>query len=296
MRPTSTCRSTSVDQNASARSERLLPRFAVERPRSLTDALDLLQRFGDDAAFYMGGTELLLLMKLGMADASLLVDGKRLPELRRLDSTDGILRIGAGETHRDIERSPVVRTAMPALAALARGVANLRVRNAGTLGGNLCFAEPHSDPATLLIALGAEVRLASTGGERTVALEDFILGALTTALADGEVMTEVHVPIPRHDVAVAYERVKFRERPVVNVAVVHDAHAPRVVVGAVGNHPCRVPEAEARLAADPSDTDAVAAAAGAAANPVADADGSDDYKRHLVYVATKRACTAAGVT
>lgn len=272
----------------------MLPRFAVERPASLADALDLLRRFGDEAAFYMGGTELLLLMKLGMADASVLVDGKRLPELRRLAVVDGTLHIGAGETHRDIERSSVVRAAVPSLAALSRRVANLRVRNAGTLGGNLCFAEPHSDPATLLIALGAQVRLASPDGERTLPVEDFISGALTTALADGEVMTEILVPVPREGTAVAYERLAFRERPVVNVAVTHDGHSPRLVVGAVGSHPRRVREAETLLAADPSDADAVADAAGAAVDPVADSEGSDDYKRHLVRVTTKRACTAAG--
>lgn len=271
----------------------MLPRFAVERPSSLTAALDLLRRFGDDAAFVMGGTELLLLMKFGLADASLLVDGKRLPELRRIDGIDGTVRIGAGETHRDVERSPVVRTAVPALADLSRRVANLRVRNAGTLGGNLCFAEPHSDPATLLMALRAEVRLASTEGERTMALEEFILGPLTTALADGEVMTEISFPVPRDGTTVAYERIKFRERPVVNVAVVHDGSAPRIVVGAVGGHPLRMDEAEARMAADPSDADAIAEAAAAAVGPVADSEGSDDYKRHLVHVATARACAAA---
>lgn len=270
----------------------VLPDFAIERPSTLDEAIGLLERFGDGAAFYMGGTELLLVMKLGMAEATLLVDGKGLAELRRLDRVDGTVRIGAGCTHRDIERAPVVNAVLPALADLACQVANLRVRNVGTLGGNLCFAEPHSDPATLLIALGAEVRLVSSAGERNMPVEEFVLGPLTTALGEGEVMTEVHIPVPDDSGAVTYERLRFRERPVVNVAVVRDPTAPRLVVGAVGLRPFRVPEAEAMLAAEPVDVTAVCSAVYEAVEPVADADGGVEYKRHLAQVATKRALAA----
>lgn len=270
----------------------VLPDFAVERPRRLDAAIRLLERFGDDAAFYMGGTELLLLMKLGMAEATLLVDGKRLAELQRLDRMDGTVRIGAGKTHRDIERAPIVNTALPVLADLAKKVANLRVRNVGTLGGNLCFAEPHSDPATLLMALGAEVRLASSVGERSMPVEEFVLGPLTTALGEGEVLTEVHIPVPQASDAVAYERIRFRERPVVNVGVLRDHKTPRLVIGAVGPQPVRVPEAEAMLAQDPIDVSAVCAAVKDAVDPVPDADGGKEYKRHLTQVATKRALSA----
>lgn len=267
----------------------VLPDLAIERPRTLDAAIRLLERFGDDAAFYMGGTELLLLMKLGMAEATLLIDGKRLAELQRLDRVDGTVRIGAGRTHRDIERAPIVNTALPALADMAKKIANLRVRNVGTLGGNLCFAEPHSDPATLLMALGARVRLASSAGERSMPVEEFVLGPLTTALGEGEVLTEVHVPTPQASDAVAYERIKFRERPVVNVAILRDHRTPRLVVGAVGPQPTRVPEAEELLAQDSIDVPAVCAAVMDAVDPVPDADGEKEYKRHLTQIATKRA-------
>lgn len=273
----------------------MLPDFTVERPGSLDEATALLERFGDDAAFYMGGTELLLLMKLGMADASVLVDGKRLAELRGIERAGDVVRIGAGHTHREIERSAVVRAVLPSLAALAAEVANLRVRNVGTLGGNLCFAEPHSDPATLLVALGAEIRLASATDERTLPLEQFIIGPLTTARRDGEVMTRIDVPVPAPHAAVGYYRVKFRERPAVNVAIVRDPDGPRVVVGAVGGRPCRAPAAEALLVDESPIIREVAAAASAAAEPVADLDGDPEYKRHLVGVATERACLAAGL-
>lgn len=273
----------------------MLPDFMLERPSSLDEATGLLHQLGDDAAFYMGGTELLLVMKLGLADASVLVDGKRLPELRGISHAGGVLTIGAGHTHREIERSPDVRAAVPSLAALSANVANLRVRNAGTLGGNLCFAEPHSDPATLLIALGAVVWLSSMRGDRSVPLEDFVTGALTTTRHDDEVMTRVDVPVPPGDVEVGYHRIKFRERPTVNVAVVPDPAGPRVVVGAVGARPARVPSAEALLTTADPDLDAVAAAASAAVIPIPDADGSPEYKRHLVAVATTRACEAAGL-
>lgn len=273
----------------------MLPDFSVERPGSLAEATELLHRSGDDAAFYMGGTELLLLMKLGMADASMLVDGKQLPELRGIAHVGNVLTIGAGQTHREIEHSDVVRRAIPSLAALEAEVANLRVRNVGTIGGNLCFAEPHSDPATLLAALGAEVRLVSVAGERTVPLEEFVIGPLMTARRDDEVMTRIDVPVPASGCPVGFHRVKFRERPTVNVAVVADPDAPRLIVGAVGSRLFRATAAEALLTNDPVDVDAVGAAASAAVEPIADADGDTDYKRHLVGVATERACEAAGL-
>ena len=108
---------------------------------------------------YAGGTELLLVMKLGFAEYGHLVDVKGIPELRRLEAEDGALVIGGGVTHRTLERSALVREGWPALAAMERSVANVRVRGAGTLGGNLAFSDPHSDPATFLLAAEAEVEL-----------------------------------------------------------------------------------------------------------------------------------------
>ncbi len=134
-----------------------LPAFDLHRPVSLEEASDILGRHGDDAIPVAGGTELLLLLKLGFGAYAHLVDVRGIPELTGIRLVDGTVEIGAAVTHREIERSALVREQIPALAAMERSVANIRVRTAGTLGGNLCFGDPHSDPATFLLAAGAEV-------------------------------------------------------------------------------------------------------------------------------------------
>lgn len=263
--------------------------FVYHRPDHLEEALQLLEDHGDDAALYMGGTELVLVMKLGLAAPEHLVDGKRLRELEGVQFDMDELVVGAAVTHRQLELHPDVQQRLPALAELERHVANVRVRNVGTLGGNLCFAEPHSDPATLLIALGSSVDLASRAGHRTLPLTDFIAGPLMTALGPDELLVRVRVPLPPADAHVAYRRIAFRERPVGNVAVVSDGDRTTVVVGAFENTPRRVPEVEAALSAAPDDHDAAVAAIQAAIEPHADLDGSEDYKRHLAGVLLRRA-------
>jgi carbon-monoxide dehydrogenase medium subunit len=267
-----------------------LPPFDLHRPARLDEALGLLDRHGEDAAFYMGGTELLLLMKLGFARPGHLVDGKRVAELTQLRVDGDRLRIGAGVTHRRLERHGDVARVLPALTMLERRVANVRVRNAGTLGGNLCFAEPHSDPLTLLVALDATVEMAGRGGTRTLPLSEFTRGAFLTALEPGEVMTRIDVPLPAPGVRVGYQRLAFKERPTAGVAVVLDGAATRVVVGALGPVPLRVAEAEAPLAA--GDVDAAAEVV-ARAVEARDAEPDADYRGHLAGVLVRRAAATA---
>jgi carbon-monoxide dehydrogenase medium subunit len=267
-----------------------LPPFTLHRPSRLEEAFDLLDRYGDDAAFYMGGTELLLLMKLGFAQPGHLVDGKALSELAELRVGPDRIAVGAGVTHRRLERHGDVARMLPALVAMERRVANVRVRNAGTLGGNLCFAEPHSDPMTLLVALGATVELAGRGGTRTLPLSEFCQGAFLTALAPGEVMTRIDVPLPSPGVRVGYQRLAFKERPTAGVAVVLDPSACRVVVGSLGPVPLRVTAAEGPLAA--GDVDAAAAAVSEAVAARDSAEGAD-FRAHLAGVLVRRAVAGA---
>lgn len=267
----------------------LLPQFTLHRPTAIDDAIALLAGHGDDAVVYSGGTELLLLMKLGMSTPDHLVDVKRISELAGLEVRGGRLDIGALTTHRRLERDPLVREVLPALAELSAAVANVRVRNMGTLGGNLCFAEPHSDPATLLMALDAEVELAGAGGRRRMPLASFIRGPLDTDLANGELMTKVVVPLPETDARVRYQRIALRERPTVNVAVVSSPRRVSVAIGAAGGRPVRAEGAERILTAD---RDAVSSAADAAAEDCGaydDNEASAEYKRHLVRVLLRRA-------
>jgi aerobic carbon-monoxide dehydrogenase medium subunit len=282
-----------------------LPPFDLHRPKTLAEASELAQRYGEDAAFYCGGTELLLLLKLRFASFGHLVDLKRVPELGGLRRDDGSLVIGAAVTHRQIERSESVLATLPALAAMEHRVANVRVREVGTLGGNLCFSDPHSDPATFLLAVDGEVEC-RRGEEppRRLPVGEFVLGPYQTALQPGEVLVSVRVPLPSAGVAVAHEKFSFHERPTATVACsarVKDGRLAdvRVAVGSVGPRPVRAIAAEQVLVgADVGDLDRAAldeagASASGAAAPTTDATGSAEYKAHLVRVLLERALRRA---
>ena len=277
-----------------------LPPFELHRPRSLEEATELVDRYGEDAAFYCGGTELLLLLKLGFSAFGHLVDLKRIDELEGIRVENGELVVGASVTHRELERSDLVRERLPALAAMERGVATLRVREVGTLGGNLCFSDPHSDPATFLLALDAVVEC-RRGGEavRRIPIADFVVGPYQTALRPGDVLTSVRIPVPPEGAAVAHAKFAFHERPTATVAClarVDDGRIAeaRIAVGSVGARPVRATAAEEALSGAPVDElgGGVLAEAGElaaeAAAAVDDANGSSDYKAQLVRVLVGR--------
>ncbi len=284
----------------------MIPRFALARPRSLTDAFDSFARAGGDAAYLAGGTELLQVMKMGFASFGTLVDLKGLPELRGIDAVDGAVRIGAATTHRAIERSGVVRAEVPALAALETRLANVRVRNTGTLGGNLAFAEPHSDPATLLLACDAMLELASPTGRRMLRIDEFALGPLLTAREADEILVAVHVPRRQAGEGRAFEKIAFFERPAASLAVrlrvAAGAVADAIVaVGSLTDAPQRIDAAGQALVGAPAarrDPALAAAVSDAVAilatvEAVDDLNGSAEYKLHLAGVLLRRAVLAA---
>jgi carbon-monoxide dehydrogenase medium subunit len=269
-----------------------LPPFDIHRAHSVEEASELLARYGDDAALYCGGTELLLLLKLGFASFGHLVDVKAIEELTGVRADDGTLVIGAGVTHRALERDSAVREQLPALAAMERGVANLRVRNVGTLGGNLCFSDPHSDPATFLFALDAEVECRRGGAAaRRLPIADFVVGPYQTALEPGELLTAIRVPLPAQGSRVVHKKFRFHERPAVTVTCAAGDGDVRIAVGSVGVRPVRASEAE-RLAGG-GDLAAAAEAAAEVCGAVEDANGSVEYKENLVRVLVERALREA---
>jgi len=275
----------------------MLRRFDVHRATSVREAVQLRGLFGEDAAVYAGGTEILLAMKLGVARWPNLIDVKTIKPLAEISATKDTLRIGATATHWSIERSEIVARVLPALARVEANVANVRVRAAGTLAGNLAFAEPHADPPALLIALGARVILEGASGSRTVPVAELITGMYETAIAADEIIVAIEIPLPARDARVAYVKFQILERPSVGVAavgIVRDGRfvgAPTVVVGAVDEMPRRVDTAQftGADAGHAGTLDAIAEAARAAVEPTADLAGSVDYKRHLVGVFAQRA-------
>ena len=213
---------------------------------------------------------------------------------------NGTLVVGAAVTHRELERSAVVHERLPALARMERDVANLRVREVGTLGGNLCFSDPHSDPATFLLAVDAEVEC-RRGGEqpRRLPIADFVVGPYQTSLEQGELLTAVRIPALPEGASVAHAKFSFHERPTATVAclarVVDGVLAEaRVAVGSVGARPVRSRAAEEALTGAPVDGldgDVLSTAGERAAEdaaPVDDATGSADYKAQLVKVLVER--------
>jgi aerobic carbon-monoxide dehydrogenase medium subunit len=270
-----------------------LPPFDLHRAGTAAEAGELLARYGEDAAVICGGTELLLLLKLGFSSYGHLVDIKRIEELGGIRAEDGALVIGSTVTHREIERAPLVLERLPALAAMERGVANIRVRSVGTLGGNLCFSDPHSDPATFLLALDAEVEYDAG----RIPLSEFLIGPYATALEHGQLLRSVRIPVPPAGTGIAHRKLSFHERPAATVCcAVRAAEGTvveaRIAVGSVGARPVRALAAEVLLTGKPTADDAVLAeAAGLAAvasEAVEDANGSAEYKAELVRVLVER--------
>ena len=263
----------------------------------------MLARFGPDAAVYAGGTELLIVMKERLAHFPHLIDIKRISGLKEItfDTERRELSIGAVATHRDLERSPVVRERFPALGLLEAAVANIRVRNAGTIGGNLCFAEPHSDPATLLTALDAQLTLTSTSGSRQLPMASFITGLMETARRHEEVLVTITVAEPASNAGVAYERFKLHERPTAAVAAVVSVDEgtitdARVVAGSVGERPQRLLETEAILRGQPAAPESATIAADVIRDEVetsGDVFESEAYTRQLARTVGRRAIATA---
>ncbi len=286
-----------------------LPAFTVHRPESVGQASRLLADMGDDAAAYCGGTELLLAMKLGLASYEHLVDLKRVYGLRGIAADGGMTRIGAATTHHEIETSAELRARYPEMSAMISQVANLRVRIVGTLGGNLCFADPHSDPASFLMAVDATLVCQRGEATRRVPAAEFLTGLYETALAPGELLVAVELPSRPPRTGISHLRMKLTERPVVTVtALVTLAPAAttlapgaavtqvRLIVGSVASTPSAA-DAASLLGATPADFDSraesCAEAAAAACNPFPDGEASPDYLRHLVRVHARQALSEA---
>jgi aerobic carbon-monoxide dehydrogenase medium subunit len=279
-----------------------LPPFELHRPARLAEACRLLADHGADAQVYAGGTELLLVLRAGFADVRHLVDVKRLAGMTSVWRTGDAVRIGGAVSHSRVAAAADLAAVAPALLEAERHLGNVRVRATGTLGGNLCFAEPHGDPATALLAHDARVALESVRGARTLPLDEFLVAALETAREPDEILTYVEVPLRRFDGA-AYVRHTYAERPTVGVAVLLDAAGGRaadvrIAVGCIGPRPLRVAAAEQAAEGIPLDAgdalvDAVGDEAAAALEPISDAYGPAEFKRRLAATLVSRALRQA---
>ncbi|MBP0631003.1 xanthine dehydrogenase family protein subunit M [Cupriavidus sp. AcVe19-1a] len=279
--------------------------FEFLEPASLAEASRMLADLGDSCRVFAGGTALMLGMRQRMLTPSHLVSLGRLDALRGIgfDARDG-LRIGALTLHAEVARSPLVQAHCPMLASMAARVANPQVRNQGTIGGNLCYADPATDPPGCLMALGAQVVVSGSGGERVIPIEDFLVDYYVTALAPDEVVTQIRLPAPGAGADGRYARflrTAAEHRPLASVALAVRREGAfcveaRLAVGASTPVPARLRRAEALLAGKTVTSELAAEAAAIVAmdiNAVSDMRGSDTYRREMVRVVARR--TIAGL-
>jgi carbon-monoxide dehydrogenase medium subunit len=272
----------------------LIGPFFLHQPESLPAALTLLADHPEEARVLAGGSELILLLKMGLAAAKHIVNIKRIPGLAHMDyePNSKVLRIGALVTHRALEKSEVVRRHFPLIVEMEKQLANVRIRNVGTLGGNLSFAEPRADPGTLLIAYEARVKLHSLEGERVLGIGDFFVDFYETALTSNELLTEIDIPKPAENFRGAYLRFCPGERPIAGVAVFVAwkdgvCEKARLALGCVDPTPIRIAELEESMRGR-STEEILAEAAGIGetaariCQPLEDIGGSVEYKRQIV--------------
>ncbi len=274
---------------------------AFHRPRSVSEAVALLADLGDSAKVVAGGTALTIMLRERLIAPDALVWIGGLPGLGGIEVVDGQLRLGALVRHREVELSPLVRAQLPVLADAFGKVANVRVRNAATVGGVLAEADYASDPPCVFRALDAVVEVTGPDGVRQVPLEDFIVAFYQTTLEHGDLVTGVRVPLLAPGTAAVYEKFVTRsseDRPCVGVCGVLRTNPDgtvadlRVAVGAAAEIPLRLEEVEAAAIGRPADAatfSIVAAAYAADVDPLDDMRGSAWYRREMVGVWVRRA-------
>jgi aerobic carbon-monoxide dehydrogenase medium subunit len=268
-------------------------RFNYEAPRSLDEAIALLRGGGDYAKVLAGGQSLVPLMKLRFASPDLLVDINNLPGLdyHRADP-DGTLRIGALCRHATLERSDLLKSSQPTMAAAAPLIADPIVRTRGTLVGSLCHADPQGDWASVVTALGGSVVAQGPAGRRTIPLDGFVTGPFENVLAPDEIAVEAVIPAAQGTRSGGYLKLERRvgDFATVGVAVALETSGGTVTragigLTGVGGSTIAATEAAQSLAGQPLTAQAIARAgdlAAAAARPRTDHRGSADYKRHMV--------------
>jgi CO/xanthine dehydrogenase FAD-binding subunit len=289
-------------------------RFEYQAPRSLKQALEILDHHGEEARVLAGGTDLIVQMKQGTVHPACIVDVKKIPELNVLDwkPEDG-LHIGAAVPISRFLAFPVVWDKFNILAQACSGIGSMQIRNRATLGGNISNAAPSADSAPPLLCLGAKAVMASSKGLRAIPLEDFFLAPGETARNNRELLVKIVVPTPGSLSAGCYVKHGTREKMDIAVAGVasflslstqdRKLKAVRIALGAVGPRPMRASQAEVVLTKNLLNREGIEAAAVQAAKeaePISDLRSSAEYRRELVKVLTRRtlnkACESLGVT
>ncbi len=280
--------------------------FEYFAPKTVEECLSLLSQYKEEAKIIAGGQSMLVVMRQGLLAPEFVIDIKGIGSLDYMsfDEKEG-LRIGALTTHRTIERSPIIQKYYGVLSEMERNLATVQTRNWGTIGGNLCHGDPSGDPAPVLIALDARLKLKSPAGERTIAMEEFSKDILEVDLGPDEMLIEIQIPAPRPRTGAAHEKLMAiqGDAGIVGASasitlksgdgVCEDA---RIVVSNAGSVPLRVKEAEKRLIGNVVNDEALVEAGEVAskeADPPSDIHGSAEYRKEMIKVFVRRTAARA---
>lgn len=277
--------------------------FKYIKAESLEHVCTLLDKYREQAKVMAGGQSLLVLIKQGLIAPEYLIDIKNLRDLEYIAMNGDGMVIGALTTHRSLETSPLVGERLPMLVDMEKVLGWVQIRNWGTVGGDICHADPAGDPGVALMALGANINIMSLRGKREVPLEDFFIDYLESVLEPDEIVTEIVVPKLAAHTQGAYvkESVRQGDLGIATVAVVvtlddrviKDARV--VIGGAIGPKPIRAKKAESVIVGKQIDSslDEAGEVAARELQPATDIEGSAEYKRHIVKVIIKQALAQA---
>mgnify|MGYP003973051825 FL=1 len=275
--------------------------FDYQRASTVSEAISLLQKHGEDAKILAGGHSLVPTMKLRLATPATLIDIGGISELKYINDKGDYLAIGAGTTHWEIESSDLIAQKAPALSQAAGQIGDVQVRNRGTIGGVLAHSDPQADYPGVVLALDATIVVQGSRGERTIAVSDYFTGLWETALGEDELLTEVRIPTDSANANSCY--LKFPQPasryPFVGCAVAMDSSAGscsdlRVGFSGVGETAFRDSGVEEALRGNTLNESAIASASAKAAegrNVLSDVFVSEEYRRAMAQVYAKRALT-----
>jgi carbon-monoxide dehydrogenase medium subunit len=280
------------------------PAFEYLRPKTIPEAVALLQQHGDDAKILSGGQSLIPMMKLRLARPSHLIDINRISGLSYIKEDGGFLKIGGLTREAEVEASAVVRQKYPLLLDTATVIADPQVRNLATVGGNLAHGDPANDHPATMIALGAQIVATGAKGERVIAIDDFFKSLFETDLKHDEILTEIRIPAPPPKSGGAYVKLERKVGDFATAAVAvqltldGSGSVQKIGIGMtnVGPTPLRAKKAEAALTGKKPDQAAIDQAAKLAADesqPSSDLRGPAEYKKGLIKELTKRAIAKA---
>jgi carbon-monoxide dehydrogenase medium subunit len=276
-----------------------------EVPETVEAAVALLAKAKGEAKVLAGGTDLLVQLRSGLVEPDLVVDAKRIPELKAITAEDGGFRIGAAVSGAELGEHEGVRKAWPGVVEAVELIGSTQIQGRASMGGNLCNASPAADCVTALFAVGARAAIVGPKGSREVAVEEIATGPGTNSLKKGEIVVSIVLPKPPPRAADAYLR--FTPRTEMDISVVGagvclaldeggTCNAARVALGAVAEVPLLVAEAADTLIGTPVDAaalEALAAAAGAACRPIDDKRGTKQFRIQVAGVLARRAAAIA---